>query len=216
MDKYKEIAEVIQLFHETLTGNEVSATQLLLKAKEIASCIRDVMFYRKVSVLLNELENKKTDKRKIGELLAQSNYNEEYGFVLLQYIDDFESAEKGKFLANLLDALSKEFISTQDCFIYARLLKDISLSALLFVKENISNKVFEEDIVLRELYRYNLVYRVNKGGYAFEYMAYYLDKFAVSYCDEKYKYNGENDWIPSRDKFPPKVANVFISQGEPY
>lgn len=47
-------------------------------------------------------------------------------------------------------------------------------------------------------------------------MAYYLDKYALSYCDEKYKYNGEKDFIPSREKFPAKTAAISVSQGEPY
>lgn len=216
MSKYQEIIGITELFSEAITGNGISAVQFLMKTKEIVSSIRDVMFYNKIDVFINELETKNTDKRKMGELLAKSDYKEEYGFVLLKYIDDFESTEKGKFLAYLLDALSKEFISVRDCFIYARLLKDISLSGLLFIKSNISNRVFKDDIIFKELQRYNLVYEANEGGYAFEYTAYYLDKYALSYCNEKYKYNGEKDYIPSREKFPAKVSAIAISQGEPY
>lgn len=216
MDKYQEIIEVTELFNEAIAGNGISSVQLLLKIKEIAGNIRDVMLYKKIDVFINELENTNTDKRKMGEMLAKSDYKEEYGFVLLKYIDDFESAEKGRFLAHLLDALSKEFISAKECFLYARLLKDISLSGLLFIKDNISNRIFKDNLILMELQRYNLLYEANEGGYAFEYLAFYLDKYALSYCDEKYRYNGDADYIPPRERFPAKSVAIAVSQGEPY
>ncbi|MBD5456848.1 MAG: hypothetical protein HDR23_10390 [Lachnospiraceae bacterium] len=216
MDKWLETIEITDLFIKTVSGDGVSTIQFLAKVKEFASSIRDIMFYKKVEVLMRELENRDADRREIGKALAKSDYGSECGFALLKYIDDFESVEKGKYLANLLDSLSKGFISTQDCLTYARLLKDVSLTGLHFIKSNIGTKIFDESFTLKELLRFDLVYKVNNGGYAFEYMAYYLDKFALSYCDEKYKYNEEKDYIPSREMFPAKVAIISASQGEPY
>ena len=39
-------------------------------------------------------------------------------------------------------------------------------------------------------------------GYCFTPWAFYLDKFALSFGNEKYKYNGEPDFVPPLEKFP--------------
>jgi len=215
-DILQNTTEIVVAFEKVMEGNAIGVFQLLDKIRKSVNCIRDAMFYEKISALMNELDSHQTDKRKIGELLAKSDYCKDYGFALLKYIDDFESIDKGRYLAHLLDSLSKDFITAQECFIYARLLKDVYLNGLLFVKNNVSSRRFDKNLILRELFRYNLMYEANEGGYAFEIIAYYLDKFALSYCVEKYKYNGEEDYIPSKEKFPKRVSSIVISQGKPY
>lgn len=207
---------IIDFFGKVMESNVIDVAQFLKEVEKSINCVRDAMFYKKVTALMKELEIKEADKRKIGKILAESDYGEEYGFVLLKYIDDYECVEKGKYLAYLLDSLSKDFISSQECFTYAKLLKDVSLISLKFIKNNVSPKIFDKSLELNELSRYDLVYRANEGGYAFEMMSYYLDKYALSYMDEKYKYNGEKDYIPDRSQFPKKASSLLISQGVNY
>lgn len=212
-----DLSEVVGNIISVMQGDITNIPALIKNLNNSYNSISDALFFRTLSRFLEGLDSDGTCSRKIGKKLAESNYGKEYGFMLLKYIDMFESAEKGTLLAHLLDVASKEFISVEECFAYVQLIKDVSLGGLWFIKENLSNRVITTDsAVLNELFRYGLVYAANEGGYAFEMQAFILDKFALSYLDKKYKYNGEDDFIPKREKFPAKVASIVTSQGRPY
>ena len=42
--------------------------------------------------------------------------------------------------------------------------------------------------------------------------AYYLDKFALSYDDDKYGYSSKRDGIPEDDKLPKVVVNLTTNE----
>lgn len=212
-----DILEIAGDIEGVMQGSITDFASLMMNISNSIKNVSDALFYRTLKQFMEGIEEKETYKRKIGKKLAESAYSTEYGFVLLKYIDSFETAEKGKYLSYLLDSLSKDLISVEQCFCYADIIRNVSLSGLRFIKNNISNKVFSKyNIVFEELNRYDLLYDANEGGKAFELKAYYIDKFSLSYCDEKYKYNGEDDYIPQRSDFPRKTIALAISQGAPY
>lgn len=62
--------------------------------------------------------------------------------------------------------------------------------------------------LIKELKNNALMYDACDDGIAFELEAYYLDKFALSYDDDKYGYSSKRDGIPEDDKLPKVVVNL--------
>lgn len=54
--------------------------------------------------------------------------------MLLKYLESYEYPEKGKCMAYLLDSLSHDFISVDECLLFCKLIKDLSVPALMFLK----------------------------------------------------------------------------------
>lgn len=170
-----------------------------------------------VECMLNGLDKKGTIKRKVGKKLAESNYGADSGFMLLKYLESYEYPEKGKCMAYLLDSLSRDFISVDECLLFCKLIKDLSVSALMFLKKNVHKSVLyhitEENLFLiKELKNNALMYDACDNGIAFELEAYYLDKFALSYDDDKYGYSSKRDGIPEDDKLPKVVVNLTTNE----
>lgn len=195
-----------------LNGTAGTAIEIIKRMQEESENVSEKLFLKNFETVIKGLDEKKTYERKVGKKLAKSSYGEEYGFTLLKYIDSFEHTEKGTYLAYLIDATSKGFVDADDCFAYGRLISQISLRTLKYLKNNIRKGVVEikEQMILNEMKRFDLVYEAD-GGYAYDLLAYNLDKYAVSYLDEsKYKYNREKDSVPGAGEFPEKVSYLIM------
>ena len=197
--------------YETLTGLLSGDIGAGVKLMEIGinsiKSIPDYLFYRNLTAVLSELKSKGTANRKVGKKLAESAYGEKYGYTLLHYIHEYEHEQKGGFMAHLLDAVSHNFISPDDCFRYCKMLNDISLASLCFLKENVHKRALQNSVqsnrnYIDELKRNGLMYDSDKEGAAFELEAYLLDKFALSYETEKYNYSDLYGGIPHMESFP--------------
>lgn len=221
MDKDEAIVELIKAFTGTLSG-EVDVFALADLAKNGVDSIHNYMFNRKLKMVLGELKKKGTVDRKVGEILAKSNYGPEYGYTLLHYIDQFEHIDKGRFLAYLLDATSKNFITAEECFRFCKILNSVSLSSLYYLKQNVTKRVlYEVDYsnksCVNELLTNDLMYESYNNGYAFSLTAHYLDKYSLSYEDEsRYRnYSEKMGDIPPLDKFPEEPERI-VSGSIPY
>lgn len=211
MSKYViSIAELSVVLGEALDGNTSGILEIVKAVEELPANFRDKIFIYNLQRFLNGLDEKGTCGRKVGKILAKSGYDEEYGIALLKLIDSMDMGEKAKYLSYLCDSVSKDFVTSDECFMYGRLLRDLTPGSIQFIKNNIGNKEFSSKTnEITELLSYDLMYDTD-NGYAFSRKAYHLDKFAISYCDEeKYKYNGEKDIIPDDDKFP-KASRFLI------
>lgn len=166
MNKETRWKEIVLIFKNMLLGNADVSDILDSSIKEIDS-IRNYMFNRKLQVVMNELKANGTIQRKVGNLLAKSNYGEEYGYALLHYIDEYEHVDKGRIMAFLLDATSKKFIIPNECFQFCKILDDVSLNSLCFLKQNIMKRVLynieiKDMLYVNELLTYSLMYRSEK------------------------------------------------------
>lgn len=187
-----------------LNGSPTNILKLISDIERLPGNIRDKMFTYNLKIFLEEYntKNKLGSARVVGKLLAESDYGEEYGLAVLKLIDDMDVSEKVRYLACLADALSKGFIDANDFMRYGKKLKFTSFGALKFLKENICLKIFKQNSITQELYSNDLMYKTLEG-FCLGIDAFYLDKYAVSYCDEKkYKYNGDKDSVPELDDFP--------------
>lgn len=221
MKKEDAIEKLVKMFVGLLSG-ENGALEIAAFTKESVGSIREHMFNRKLNIVMNELQCNGTIGRKVGKILAESNYGEEYGYTLLHYIDAYEHIDKGRMMAYLLDATSKKFITPDECFRFCKILDDVSLSSLCFLKQNITKRVLynvdEKDrACIKELRMYDLVYDSENNGNAFSLTGYLLDKYALSYNDEeKYRnYSEKMGDIPSLEQFP-KIPVTLVSEGIPY
>ena len=79
MDKDEAIVELIKVFTGTLSG-EVDVFALADLAKNGVDGIHNYMFNRKLKMVLGELQRKGTVERKVGKILAKSNYGPEYWY----------------------------------------------------------------------------------------------------------------------------------------
>lgn len=204
-----------------LMGDVTSSVDLLKIIKTNCKSIPDKLFYKNVEMVMKGLDDKKTIARKVGERLAKSEYGYDVGIVLLKYIYSLELPQKGRAMAYLLDAVSKDFIEPNECMRLCRYINIISFRSLLFVRENVSKKriheTLEDHAYITELEKNGLLYNCSGSGLAFDLDAYLLDKYSLSYDDEN-KYGGFADkfkGIPSLDSFPTKP--VYLSTGDvPY
>lgn len=136
--------------------------------------------------------------------------------MLLKYLESYEYPEKGKCMAYLLDSLSRDFISVDECLLFCKLIKDLSVPALMFLKRMFIRVFYitlrKKTFLIKELKNNALMYDACDNGIAFELEAYYLDKFALSYDDDKYGYSSKRDGIPEDDKLPKVVVNLTTNE----
>lgn len=185
--------------------------------EELKQSIPDMLFYKNVECLFEGLNEKETAKRKVSRKLANSNYGADSGYILMKYLQSYEYPQKGKCMAYLLDALSHELIDIDECLYYCKTLKDVSLPALIYLKENVHKMVIynindSNRYLIKELERNNLMYEAAKNGIAFEREAFVLDKFALSYGTEKYRYNEKMEGIPRNEDFPKVPVHLITSE----
>ncbi|WP_270210149.1 hypothetical protein [Dorea amylophila] len=220
MNKQEWTLEIADTFINFLEGSK-NPVQLMQIAKEGIYDIKNMLFVHNLEAFVKGVEENGTNARKIGEMLAKSDYGAEYGYAFLKLIDSYETCDKGRALAMITDSMTKGFISPNDAFRYGGLIRDISHSSLLFLKNNVKKGVLyktssEEKIYINELLRYDLMYISENNGYAFDKQAFYIDKFGLSYLEEgKYLYSEKDGGIPPIEKFP-KVPVSIVSEGVPY
>ena len=218
--------DISNLMRDTMIGvlsGDINPLDVLVELQKIGKSIPDqtdkfeVLFYKNIECMLNGLDKKGTIKRNVGEKLAESSYGADSGFMLLKYLESYEYPEKGKCMAYLLDSLSHDFISVNECLLFCKLIKDLSVPALMFLKKNVHKSVLyhiteENSFLIKELKNNALMYDACDDGIAFELEAYYLDKFALSYDDDKYGYSSKRDGIPEDDKLPKVVVNLTTNE----
>lgn len=200
------VFSAVELFIRFIEGDSTASLDMLNKSISMVKNIPDYLFYRNLKSVWLELGHCNTVKRKIGRKLAQSEYGSKYGQVLLHYIISIESEEKGKFLACLLDSVSHDFIDVNECFIYCKYIVDVSSPSLIYLKENVNRRVIynlrDDKVCVKELLRNGLMYETAENGKGFDLDAFYLDKFSLSYHEEKYGYTDKNEGIPKEEDFP--------------
>lgn len=208
----EEFWELVKCFSQVMSGDVMIGTgELVIQCKKIAMSIPSYLFYHNFKSVIEGLEDKNTVSRKVGKKLAQSSYGEEYGYTLLHYINAYEHKDKGTFMAYLIDSVSKDFITPNECFLYCKIINDVSLRSLFFLRDNVKkmelcNPIEYMDII-NELKRNGLMYD-SCNGYAFELEAFFLDKYSLSYETEKYSYFEKMGGIPQLNKFP-RVTQVL-------
>lgn len=200
-------------FLSSTQGDVISGAELVSDAAKLIESIPGRIFYHNFKFFMEGLDTCNTVRRKIGEKLAESDYGDEYGYAILKYIGDFEHADKGTYLACLIDAATKDFITPNEAIEFARIIDRVSLTSLIFLRDNVEKKVLQKPenlYAINELKANNLVYDANSGGYAFELEAFKTNAYSISYLDDK------SHRIPELNEFPDGVSYLVTGQGEPY
>jgi hypothetical protein len=213
MDKQEWTLEIADGFINVLEGSK-NPVQLIRDVKEGIGDLRDMLFAKNLEAVMNGIEENGTCARKIGRTLAKSDYGEEYGFALLHYIDSYEHKDKGRWMAMLLDSTSKGFISPNELFRFCKIIQDVSLRSLRFLKDNNEKKVLytlskEEKACVNELLLHDLMYKSENNGYAFSMTGFRINKYGLSYDEDK------NIEIPELKNFPKEPQNI-VAEGVEY
>lgn len=204
-----------------LMGDVSSVIDTLNIIRNYCKSIPDKIFYNNLQAMMLDMDHNKTSAKKVGTILAKSEYGFDSGLVLLKFLYSFETPQKGKCMAYLLDSVSKEFITPMECMRLCRYLNDISLMSLIYLKNNVSKKTVQGSIevypYIMELKNNGLMYENSGSGLSFELDAFLLDKYSLSYDeDNKYgSYSEKYKGIPDISSFP--EIPVYLSAGsEPY
>lgn len=208
-----ESLSLVAEFCSFMKGDLVSGADLLKHAEDEISSIPGRLFYRNFKAFMDGISTKNTDRRKIGEKLAGSDYGPDYGYALLKYIGDSESADKGNWLAYLIDAATKDFITPNEAMYYASLISKISLPALIFIRNNVEKIEISEEghvLIIKELASNNMVYDTSNNTIAFEYEAHVLNRYSLSYDKDPLPA------IPELSKFPGRPQALVTEQSVPY
>lgn len=128
---------------------------------------------------------------------------------ILMMLGNIDFDYKVESLINLTKSVGYKFISERTFFRYFKLIETTLAEDLLYLKDNLCHGEVEWSESVEELVRIGLMYETDNGKkYAFEDEAFIIDKYALSYGDEKYKYNGDTDFTHRINK-PNKPSYLY-------
>lgn len=158
--------------------------------------LRDQFLLEKFKMFLEGVNNDQLEQMKISEFFVEQEERREYFQIILKTLDDIETDEKIRYLINLTRALLHEFISKDDYFRLVNCIRVLLVQDLRFLKGKIDVNYLSNNPNVDALLQVGLMYQSEFAGptpgatnkYKFTQLAIYLDKFGISFEDEKYSY----------------------------
>ena len=141
--------DLYELSLKVLMGDVSSAVDIMKTIKKNCKSIPDKIFYRNLEMVMKGMDEKKTSSKKVAEKLARCEYGSNTGVVLLKYIYSFEIPDKGKCMAYLMDAVSKDFIHPIECMRLCKYINNTSLKGLLYL--TLKNSRRDRELISRML-----------------------------------------------------------------
>ena len=216
-DESKEIVkDTLDTLVNALFGDLKARADLFSGLAKLPASAKTVLFYVNFDRFLTGVNYNPETQRAFQEFLNHENKRQENSKRIIQFIDEMDSDFKVDALINLTQSVSYKFITKREYFKLSKIIENMIIEDLEYLKENLKRGIFQEtyfgEDLIQEVISTGLIYDVDNGGYAFSKMAFHLDKFGLSYGNEKYKYNGECDFIPSI--FPEKQGQLIAMTEE--
>lgn len=209
--KFLENAQVILDSHEfsegvkdftknvirAATGDIVAASEALKFIIKGPMYIRECLFWEKYAMFLNGVFLEDDDIRKISEIFAEKEEQEDYSRRIIKVIDDIDVKIKITYIINLTRALLAGFIVRQDYYRLINAVKNTLEEDLKFLSNTIGKEHLKANIHFEFLKQNGLAIQsiISDDGsldgdeYIFTPLARMLDQFALNYSNEKYSYS---------------------------
>ena len=193
-------------FTSALSGDKKAWVGLLKDIGNLPMSAKTILFYNNFQQFINGMGSDPDTNQKFQEFLNSEGKRKENSQRIIQIIDEMDSDFKINTLINLTKSASYGFISKREYFKLGKLIESLIVEDLEYLQLNIiSGQVSEMDLT-DEYVQNGLMYITEEGDYAYSLLAFKLDKFALSFGNEKYKYNGTADYIPK--VFPEKQGII--------
>lgn len=171
MDSYTQVlnqnkAEILDLIIDVLFGGSSDKLKLLGDVLLKDGRVSDLIFWNNFQMFLKEGNFDVTILRKFSERLEEHGNKEGYGIAIIKAIDDVESDEKARCLANLTQSVINSEITVEDYFRVIHTSKQLIREDLEFLSRSITAETFLDNEYLDDYLVNGLIKQVD-GGYVY-------------------------------------------------
>lgn len=171
MDSYVEVLKenkstILDLTIDVLFGGSSDKLKLLGDLMLKDGRISDLIFWNNFQMFLKEGNFDFTILRKLSERLEEHGNKKGYGIAIIKAIDDIESDEKARCLANLTQSVINSEITVENYFRIIHTSKQLIREDLDFLSSNITKETLLDNEHLDD-YLVNGLIREVDGGYVY-------------------------------------------------
>lgn len=171
MDSYVEVLKenkstILDLIIDVLFGGPSDKLKLLGDIMLKDGRISDLIFWNNFQMFLKEGNFDVTILRRLSERLEEHGNKKGYGIAIIKAIDDVESDEKARCLANLTQSLINGKMTVEDYFRVIHTFKQLIREDLEFLSKDITKETFLDNEHLDDYLVNGLIRQVN-GGYVY-------------------------------------------------
>lgn len=170
---------VLDLIIDVLFGGASDKLKLLGDVLLQDGRVSDLIFFNNFQMFLKEGDFDVSILRKLSERLDEHGNKRGYGIAIIKAIDDVESDEKARFLANLTQSVINSEITVENYFRVIHTSKQLIREDLEFLSKKITKETFLENEHLDD-YLVNGLIRQVDGGYVYTDRAWDIVEFGIS------------------------------------
>ena len=172
VSKIALLDDVIDIFF----GSPTDKMKLIISKAQKAGRIRDLIYWNNFALFLREGNFDNEQLRKLSELLEEHGNKKMYAISIIKAIDDIDSEEKARCLANLTQSLINSEIVIRKYFRLINTTKRLTGDDLAFLSVHISRGKFLEHEYLDDFLTDGLI-RMVDAGYVYTETAWDLMEF---------------------------------------
>ncbi len=169
---------ILDLIIDVLFGGPSDKLKLLEDMLINDGRISDLIFWNNFQSFLKEGNFDVTILRKLSERLEEYGNKKGYGIAIIKAIDDVESDEKARCLANLTQSVINSEITVENYFRVIHTSKQLIREDLDFLSRNITKEKFLDNEHLDD-YLVNGLIRQVDGGYVYTDRAWDIVEFGI-------------------------------------
>ena len=171
-------SEILDLIIDVLFGGPSDKLKLLGDILLKDGRVSDLIFWHNFQMFLKEGNFDVAILRKLSERLEEHGNKKGYGISIIKAIDDVESDEKARCLANLTQSVINSEITVENYFRVIHTSKQLIREDLEFLSRNITKEKFLDNEHLDD-YLVNGLIRQVDGGYVYTDRAWDIVEFGI-------------------------------------
>jgi len=158
------VSDTLSLIMGCLSGD---AASLCKAAEDIVSVpyhASQNIFWRKFCKFIEGVYSSSEFARRFAETITNTPHRDRYSTKIMQIINQIDEDEKVDYIVNATRALCWGRISTSEYFRICLAIQRCFFEDLMFVRDNYSDSLFAEDMVVSELKSCGLMYQPGSDG----------------------------------------------------
>lgn len=184
MESYIEVIDqnkstILDLIIDVLFGGSSDKLKLLGDVLLKDGRISDIIFWNNFQMFIKEGSFDVAILRKLSEKLEEHGNKKDYGIAIIKAIDDVESNQKARCLANLTQSVINSEITVENYFRLIHTSKQLIREDIEFLSKKITKETFLENEHLDD-YLVNGLIRQVDGGYVYTDRAWDIVEFGIS------------------------------------